>query len=52
MRTEDLLVRKTRGKTILGAQQDWQWDVGKPASTAAMPASGIRESPHNVRTER
>ncbi|XXQ33649.1 Protein DPCD [Plasmodiophora brassicae] len=47
VRTEDLLVRKTRGKTILGAQQDWQWDVGKPASTAAMPASGIRESPHN-----
>eukprot|EP00474_Spongospora_subterranea_P011056 CRZ11514.1 hypothetical protein [Spongospora subterranea] len=45
LRTDDLVVRKCRGKTMLGAIQDWKYEVGNPGSSGAAAANDtLKES--------
>ena len=47
LQTDELLVRKKRGKTVLGAQEEWKFEVGEPPARVTIENDMLRPSSSN-----
>ena len=47
LQTDELLVRKRRGKTVLGALQEWIFEVGEPPARVTIENDMMRASSSN-----
>ena len=47
MQTDELLVRKKRGKSVLGALEEWKFEVGEPPSRVTIENDMLRPSSSN-----
>jgi hypothetical protein len=47
LQTDELLVRKRRGKTVLGAWEEWRFEVGEPPARTTIENDLMRASSSN-----
>ena len=47
LQTDELLLRKKRGKTVLGAFQEWEFEVGEPPARTTIENETLRPNSSN-----